>query len=45
MAKPRKQKNEDQQKSDNNSTEAVVKHQKICLSIDLDKRRIYGLVS
>lgn len=42
MAKPRKQKNEDQQKTDNNSTEAVVKHQKICLSIDLDKRRIYG---
>ncbi|KAK1407423.1 hypothetical protein QVD17_39039 [Tagetes erecta] len=39
MAKPRKHKNEDQ-KPDN--SEAVVKHQKLCLAIDLDKRRIYG---
>ncbi|XP_024961365.1 transcription initiation factor TFIID subunit 2 isoform X3 [Cynara cardunculus var. scolymus] len=39
MAKPRKQKNEEQ-KADN--SEAVVKHQKLCLSIDLEKRRIYG---
>ncbi|KAL8244208.1 hypothetical protein R6Q59_010466 [Mikania micrantha] len=39
MAKPRKHKNEDQ-KSDN--SEAVVKHQKLCLAIDLEKRRIYG---
>lgn len=39
MAKPRKQKNEEQ-KTDN--SEAVVKHQKLCLSIDLQKRRIYG---
>lgn len=42
MAKPRKHKNEDQ-KPDN--SEAVVKHQKLCLAIDLEKRRIYGLVS
>ncbi|KAI3673284.1 hypothetical protein L6452_39401 [Arctium lappa] len=39
MAKPRKQKNEEQ-KADN--SEAVVKHQKLCLSIDIEKRRIYG---
>ncbi|KAF8407865.1 hypothetical protein HHK36_007002 [Tetracentron sinense] len=39
MAKPRKQKNEDQ-KSDNSG--AVVRHQKLCLSIDMEKRRIYG---
>nr|XP_043639967.1 transcription initiation factor TFIID subunit 2 isoform X1 [Erigeron canadensis] len=44
MAKPKKQKNEEQ-KSDNNNnnnSEAVVKHQKLCLSIDIEKRRIYG---
>ncbi|KAJ0750835.1 hypothetical protein HanLR1_Chr05g0186501 [Helianthus annuus] len=39
MAKPRKHKTEDQ-KADN--SEAVVKHQKLCLAIDLEKRRIYG---
>ncbi|XP_059641043.1 transcription initiation factor TFIID subunit 2 isoform X2 [Cornus florida] len=39
MAKPRKAKNEDQ-KADN--SDAVVRHQKLCLSIDMDKRRIYG---
>lgn len=39
MAKARKGKNEEQ-KSDN--SEAVVKHQKLCLSIDMEKRRIYG---
>ncbi|XP_023767064.1 transcription initiation factor TFIID subunit 2 isoform X2 [Lactuca sativa] len=39
MAKPRKQKNEEQ-KAEN--SEAVVKHQKLCLSIDIEKRRIYG---
>ncbi|XP_076922819.1 transcription initiation factor TFIID subunit 2-like isoform X2 [Bidens hawaiensis] len=48
MAKPRKHKSEDQ-KTDNNTTnnnnnnsEAVVKHQKLCLAIDIEKRRIYG---
>ncbi|KAL6994921.1 Transcription initiation factor TFIID subunit 2 [Sarracenia purpurea var. burkii] len=39
MAKPRKPKNEDQ-KVDN--SEAVVRHQKLCLSIDMDQRRVYG---
>ncbi|KAL7161014.1 hypothetical protein ACSBR2_041626 [Camellia fascicularis] len=39
MAKPRKPKNEDQ-KADN--SEAVVRHQKLCLSIEMDKRRVYG---
>ncbi|KAK4361969.1 hypothetical protein RND71_017210 [Anisodus tanguticus] len=39
MAKARKGKSEEQ-KGDN--TEAVVRHQKLCLSIDMDKRRIYG---
>lgn len=39
MAKARKPKNEEQ-KTDN--SEAVVKHQKLCLSIDMEKRRIYG---
>ncbi|KAI5660153.1 hypothetical protein M9H77_28946 [Catharanthus roseus] len=39
MAKARKPKNEEQ-KTDN--SEAVVKHQKLCLSIDVEKRRIYG---
>ncbi|XP_071903479.1 transcription initiation factor TFIID subunit 2-like isoform X1 [Coffea arabica] len=39
MAKPKKSKNEEQ-KPDN--SEAVVKHQKLCLSIDMEKRRIYG---
>ncbi|XAR63884.1 hypothetical protein NMG60_11024024 [Bertholletia excelsa] len=39
MAKPRKPKNEDQ-KGDNSET--VVHHQKLCLSIDMDKRLVYG---
>ncbi|KAH7528799.1 hypothetical protein FEM48_Zijuj05G0110600 [Ziziphus jujuba var. spinosa] len=39
MAKPRKPKNEDS-KPDNSG--AVVRHQKLCLSIEIDKRRIYG---
>ncbi|XP_026386721.1 transcription initiation factor TFIID subunit 2-like isoform X2 [Papaver somniferum] len=39
MAKPRKPKNEDQ-KSDSNK--AVVLHQKLCLSIDIDKQIIHG---
>lgn len=52
MAKARKQqKNEEQQKAagitDESAAaaaagEAVVRHQKLCLSIDMDKRRIYG---
>ncbi|KAL5815631.1 hypothetical protein ACOSQ4_026272 [Xanthoceras sorbifolium] len=39
MAKPRKPKNEDT-KAENSG--AVVRHQKLCLSIDIDKRQIYG---
>ncbi|XP_073100623.1 transcription initiation factor TFIID subunit 2 isoform X3 [Elaeis guineensis] len=39
MAKPRKQKNEEQKPE---SSGGVVLHQKLCLSIDMDKRRIYG---
>ncbi|GFY98764.1 hypothetical protein Acr_13g0001650 [Actinidia rufa] len=39
MAKPRKPKDEEQ-KVDN--SEAVVRHQKLCLSIDMDRRRGYG---
>ncbi|XP_019157946.1 PREDICTED: uncharacterized protein LOC109154667 [Ipomoea nil] len=39
MAKPRKGKSEEQ-KGEN--TEAVIRHQKLCLSIDMEKRRIYG---
>ncbi|KAM3751107.1 hypothetical protein ACB098_04G083400 [Castanea mollissima] len=41
MAKPRKPKNDDAAKSDNNSA-ALVRHQKLCLSIDLDHRQIHG---
>ncbi|PON62083.1 Coatomer beta subunit [Parasponia andersonii] len=40
MAKPRKPKNEDASKPE--SSAPVVRHQKLCLSIDLDKRRVYG---
>ncbi|KAJ4835519.1 Transcription initiation factor TFIID subunit 2 [Turnera subulata] len=40
MAKPRKPKNEESNKSD--SPGAVVRHQKLCLSIDIDKRQIFG---
>lgn len=39
MAKPRKQKNEDQKAE---TSEALVRHQKLCLSIDVDRRLIYG---
>ncbi|WCJ22004.1 Transcription initiation factor TFIID subunit 2 [Euphorbia peplus] len=39
MAKPRKPKIEDP-KPENSG--AVVRHQKLCLSIDMDKRQIYG---
>ncbi|KAG7019959.1 Transcription initiation factor TFIID subunit 2 [Cucurbita argyrosperma subsp. argyrosperma] len=41
MAKPRKPKNTDDAKPPDNSG-AVVRHQKLCLSIDIDKRRVYG---
>ncbi|XP_023000821.1 transcription initiation factor TFIID subunit 2 [Cucurbita maxima] len=41
MAKPRKPKNTDDSKPPDNSG-AVVRHQKLCLSIDIDKRRVYG---
>ncbi|KAF5730251.1 transcription initiation factor TFIID subunit 2 isoform X1 [Tripterygium wilfordii] len=39
MAKPRKPKNEDS-KPENSG--AVVRHQKLCLSVDMDHSRIYG---
>lgn len=42
MAKAKKAKNEEQRDGDNSNSEAVVKHQKLCLSIDMDNRRIYG---
>ncbi|KAH6806140.1 TBP-associated factor 2 [Perilla frutescens var. frutescens] len=42
MAKAKKAKNEEQRDGDNSNSEAVVKHQKLCLSIDMDHRRIYG---
>ncbi|XP_047977107.1 transcription initiation factor TFIID subunit 2 [Salvia hispanica] len=42
MAKAKKAKNEEQRDGDNSNSEAVVKHQKLCLSIDMDRRRIYG---
>ncbi|GER29049.1 transcription initiation factor TFIID subunit 2 [Striga asiatica] len=42
MAKAKKGKKEDQRGGDNSNTEAVVKHQKLCLSIDMENRRIYG---
>ncbi|KAM6593682.1 hypothetical protein CsatA_001385 [Cannabis sativa] len=41
MAKPRKPKNEDASNKPENSG-PVVRHQKLCLSIDLDKRHVYG---
>ena len=43
MAKPRKPKSSDDSKSDNFG--AVVRHQKLCLSIDLPRSRIYGFLS
>lgn len=42
MAKAKKAKSEEQKGGDNSNSEAVVKHQKLCLSIDMDNRRIYG---
>ncbi|KAL0410142.1 UNVERIFIED_CONTAM: Transcription initiation factor TFIID subunit [Sesamum latifolium] len=42
MAKAKKAKNEEQRGGDNSNSEAVVKHQKLCLSIDMDNRRVYG---
>ncbi|XP_042487357.1 transcription initiation factor TFIID subunit 2-like [Macadamia integrifolia] len=39
MAKPRKSKNEDQKVE---NLGAVVRHQKLCLSIDMEERQIYG---
>lgn len=40
MAKARSKGKNEEQKGDN--SEAVIRHQKLCLSIDMDKRRIYG---
>ncbi|KAG5536300.1 hypothetical protein RHGRI_023917 [Rhododendron griersonianum] len=40
MAKPRKPKTNEDQRADN--SEAVVRHQKLCLNIDMDKRHVYG---
>lgn len=45
MAKAKKAKNEEQRDGENSNSEAVVKHQKLCLSIDMDHRRIYGSFS
>lgn len=47
MVKPRKQKNNDDQKGSTSNASAailpaVVRHQKLCLSIDMEQRRIYG---
>ncbi|KAL0309497.1 UNVERIFIED_CONTAM: Transcription initiation factor TFIID subunit [Sesamum radiatum] len=42
MAKAKKAKNEEQRGGDNSNSEAVVKHQKLCVSIDMDNRRVYG---
>ncbi|KHN15152.1 Transcription initiation factor TFIID subunit 2 [Glycine soja] len=40
MAKPRKPKNNEDPKPENSG--AVVHHQKLCLSIDIDKRQVHG---
>ncbi|XP_047330123.1 transcription initiation factor TFIID subunit 2 [Impatiens glandulifera] len=40
MAKPRNKPKTEDQKSDN--TDGVLQHQKLCLSIDMEKRLIYG---
>ncbi|KAL5722272.1 hypothetical protein ACHQM5_005812 [Ranunculus cassubicifolius] len=40
MAKPRKPKNNEDQKPENSI--AIVQHQKLCISIDMDNSRIYG---
>lgn len=42
MAKAKKAKNEEQRGGDNSNSDAVVKHQKLSLSIDMDKQRIFG---
>ncbi|XP_073037544.1 transcription initiation factor TFIID subunit 2-like [Primulina eburnea] len=43
MAKAKKAKNDEQRGGDNsNNSEPVVNHQKLCLSIDMDNRRIHG---
>ncbi|XP_073310430.1 transcription initiation factor TFIID subunit 2 isoform X3 [Primulina huaijiensis] len=43
MAKAKKAKNDEQRNGDNsNNSEPVVNHQKLCLSIDMDNRRIHG---
>ncbi|CAO2818396.1 unnamed protein product [Amaranthus hypochondriacus] len=42
MAKPRKPSKNEVSKSDTSSVEAIVLHQKLCLSIDIDNHRIYG---
>ncbi|XP_062158024.1 transcription initiation factor TFIID subunit 2 isoform X2 [Alnus glutinosa] len=39
MAKPRKPKNDDAKPE---NTGALVRHQKLCISIDIDRRQIYG---
>ena len=43
MAKQRKPPKNEGAKPDT-SSEAVVLHQKLCLSVDIDNRRIYGSV-
>jgi len=40
MAKPRKPKNSEDPKPENSG--ALVHHQKLCLSIDIDKRLVHG---
>ncbi|XP_051150213.1 transcription initiation factor TFIID subunit 2 [Andrographis paniculata] len=42
MAKAKKSKNEEQRSGDTSNSDAVVKHQKLCLYIDIDRQRIYG---
>ncbi|XP_048500364.1 transcription initiation factor TFIID subunit 2 isoform X1 [Beta vulgaris subsp. vulgaris] len=42
MAKPRKPPKNEGSKSDSSSAEALILHQKLCLSIDINNRRIHG---
>ncbi|XP_074278143.1 transcription initiation factor TFIID subunit 2 isoform X1 [Silene latifolia] len=42
MAKAKKTPKSEGSKPDTSSSEAIVLHQKLCLSIDIDNRRIYG---
>ncbi|XP_021731512.1 transcription initiation factor TFIID subunit 2-like isoform X1 [Chenopodium quinoa] len=42
MAKPRKPPKNEASKSDSSSAEALVLHQKLCLSIDVNNNRIHG---